>query len=113
VRAVLEQISADETRHAELAWRFVRWALEREPSLVGVVEREFEKQFATVSMWGEEPEGALDLERHGVLSSRTRRALRRAVLEGVVRPAAQALLGRSLRRGRVSAAKLPRVTEAY
>jgi hypothetical protein len=27
VRAVLERIASDETEHAELAWRFVRWAL--------------------------------------------------------------------------------------
>ena len=29
VSAVLELIAKDERRHAELAWRFVRWALER------------------------------------------------------------------------------------
>ena len=28
VRAVLQQIAADETRHAELAWRALRWALD-------------------------------------------------------------------------------------
>jgi len=27
VRAVLERIAEDESRHAELAWRFVRWAV--------------------------------------------------------------------------------------
>ena len=29
VRHALERIAADETRHAELAWKFVAWALER------------------------------------------------------------------------------------
>ena len=31
--AALESIAADELRHAVLAWRFVAWALERDPSL--------------------------------------------------------------------------------
>ncbi len=37
VRRTYEQIAADEQRHAELAFRFVRWALERDHS--GVAER--------------------------------------------------------------------------
>jgi hypothetical protein len=34
VRAAYTQIAADEQRHAELAFRFVRWALQRDPALV-------------------------------------------------------------------------------
>ncbi len=37
IRAVYEQIASDEQRHAELAFRFVRWALERDHD--GVAER--------------------------------------------------------------------------
>ncbi len=37
IRAAYSRIAADEQRHAELAFRFVQWALEREPE--GVLER--------------------------------------------------------------------------
>jgi hypothetical protein len=36
IAAAYAQIARDEQRHAELAFRFVRWALEREPGLVSV-----------------------------------------------------------------------------
>jgi hypothetical protein len=35
IRAAYAQIAADEQRHAELAFRFVRWALEQDAALVG------------------------------------------------------------------------------
>jgi hypothetical protein len=34
IRAAYERIAGDEQRHAELAFRFVRWALERDPHAV-------------------------------------------------------------------------------
>jgi len=40
VRRVLETIQRDETRHAELAFRFVRWALTQDASLRAVVLEE-------------------------------------------------------------------------
>jgi hypothetical protein len=93
VRDVLARISEDETRHAELAWRFVKWAIEREPSLRLVAAREFERQLSPAPSvsFDSEPE----LGAHGILPRRTRAALRRAVLEHVVRPSAIALLQQS------------------
>lgn len=38
IRAVLETIAADETRHAALAWRFLRWALSTSPELRGPLQ---------------------------------------------------------------------------
>jgi hypothetical protein len=100
VREVLALISEDETRHAELAWRFVAWALEREPSLRAVVEREFERHLSAPRAVAEG--GGLDLTRHGILSERARSELRSAVLDGVIRDAARALSvpnsGRNLER---------------
>jgi hypothetical protein len=43
VRQVLETIQRDETRHAELAFRFVRWALTQDASLRAVVLEELEQ----------------------------------------------------------------------
>jgi hypothetical protein len=40
VRAVLARIADDERRHAELAWRFVAWAIVQSPSLGEVVGAE-------------------------------------------------------------------------
>jgi hypothetical protein len=37
VADIMERIARDERRHAELAWQFVRWAVERAPSLRGEV----------------------------------------------------------------------------
>ena len=39
VRRALEQIADDETRHAALAWRFIRWALARDPGLRPQLQR--------------------------------------------------------------------------
>jgi hypothetical protein len=90
VRSVLSRISEDETRHAELAWRFVAWALEQQPSLRVLAAREFERHLATPVSFSDDSE--LDLSRHGVLSERTRAGIRRRVLDEVVRDAANALV---------------------
>jgi hypothetical protein len=91
VREVLQGIAADEGRHAALAFQFVAWAVEREPALAELVERQLEEaqrsEAAFVASTGETaPEG--ELEAHGVLSPAIRRAARRAalfdVLPGVV-----------------------------
>ncbi len=90
VREVLAGISEDETRHAELAWRFVAWALARDPSLRSVVVREFTRHCSGPRLVTGEDE--LDLTRHGILSGRARSELRSAVLDGVIRDGASALL---------------------
>jgi hypothetical protein len=101
VWGVLSRISDDETRHAELAWRFVAWAIEQQPLLRAVVEREFERHLSTPVSFSDDSE--LDLRRHGVLSGRTRTELRSAVLDGVIRDAAHTLLERARGRARVIA----------
>jgi hypothetical protein len=112
VRAVLQQIAADETRHAELAWSFVAWAL----SKVSLDERDAmtRRMLATVHAMREAPvtpEPPLTLtERtlagHGVLPRSMERAVRRRVLEEVVLPCMEALA----RAARVSMPTGERVT---
>ena len=93
LRRVLSGIAADEARHAELAWRFVRWALERGGAELGELARaEFER--CLVSSSDPAPAAALDLERHGVLSASASSRLRQRALSEVVLPCARALLGR-------------------
>jgi hypothetical protein len=97
-RAVLERIASEETRHAELAWRFVAWALEStaEPQRTELRRRIraalAEELTAPVSA-GEI--GTLDRElaQHGLLRPALRQALRGRVLREVVAPCADALIG--------------------
>jgi len=97
VRSALTQIAKDEGRHAQLAWRFVQWALTRSPAVrVAVREAFAEALRAPISArpWpaDADPES---LRAHGRLSPDDQVALCRDALVGVVGPAADALLGRA------------------
>lgn len=89
LRAALEQIAIDEGRHAELAWRFVQWAVQRDGGLREAVEEAFA---AALGDAGAEAEGREDLLKFGVLGPRERRSLRRDALARVVGPCARTLL---------------------
>jgi hypothetical protein len=94
VRAVLERISVEESRHAELAWQFVAWALASGPAALRQRVREtFEAAFASADTAAVQPSSfEAQLLRHGQLSSELRRALRARVLRDVIAPCAEALL---------------------
>jgi hypothetical protein len=94
VRAVLERIARDETRHAELAWRFVAWALEVGPA--GLRERA-RAAFAaatehTAPALPAPAERDRELARHGLIGGTLRADLRSRVLHDVIAPCARALL---------------------
>lgn len=102
IRATLVQIQADELRHAELAWRFVQWALAqttRAPeraALEAVVRAEFA---AVLAELGEAAAPApfcapdeIVGERYGVLSAATRLRVRRLALREVIAPCVEPLL---------------------
>lgn len=93
-RAVLERIARDETEHAELAWRFVAWALEVGP--VGLRARA-RAAFAAATEHSApalSAPTALDheLARHGLIGGSLRADLRSRVLREVIAPCARALL---------------------
>jgi hypothetical protein len=94
--AVLQQIVAEETQHAELAWQFLVWALRAGPAelraqAAAVFRAELERPAAPVVP------GELDqrLLRHGLLSSALRQELRARVLRDVIAPSVDALFGPS------------------
>ncbi|MGC4094198.1 MAG: ferritin-like domain-containing protein [Polyangiaceae bacterium] len=91
-RAVLERIAADEARHAELAFRFVKWALSRcapelGAELLTLAHIELERATGTPGK-GESSE----LRAHGMLSDAERRALRRDALQHAVLPCLHVLV---------------------
>lgn len=92
VRSALLRIAADEKRHAELAFRFVRWVVTKEPGLLAHVKAAFAAYADRDSSSTEVTETTPRLLAHGLLSSAQKRAVRRAALEDVVVPCARALL---------------------
>jgi hypothetical protein len=97
-RPVLARIAAEEARHAQLAWRFVAWALQTQRSDASLELRQhvgaaFAAELSATD--GKSAIGSFDAElaRHGLLSTPVRRALRERALQEVVAPCAAALLG--------------------
>jgi hypothetical protein len=89
VRAALAEIAVDEGRHAELAWRFVQWAVQRDPGLRAAAVEAFATALDGVAAGGQ---GREDLLRFGVLGPAARGSLRRAALAQVIGPCARTLL---------------------
>lgn len=100
IKATLKQIQADELRHAELAWRFVQWALGQttdrveQAALEAVVRAEF-----AAALGGSGATPPMDAaarnesvaERFGVLSATTRQRVRRLALRDVIAPCVEPL----------------------
>jgi hypothetical protein len=97
VRRALETIAADEARHAELAWRFVKWAVERDPSLAAVAEGAFAAAVEASARRSVVADEGPDLSAHGLASAAARREVERCALAQVVSPCAAALLASSRR----------------
>jgi hypothetical protein len=97
VRRALERIAADETRHAELAWQFVAWALEQggddarhlaETEFARAAERGGEADFQPTRAERTLLEG-------GILPARLRRIVHAETVHHVILVCAEALLARS------------------
>ncbi len=97
VRRVLTRIADDEARHAELGFRFLRFALEsagesEKRSLLAELRQELAASFVRPA----NGEAAVsDLAAHGLLSESERAEARRAALSEVVVPCSRALFGAS------------------
>jgi hypothetical protein len=93
VRRALDRIAPDEESHAELAWKFIRWALRENPATTRAV---LGRELRRLANQRSEPtaRAATDpgVPEHGVLAERERSDIRRAALREVVLPCAEALL---------------------
>jgi hypothetical protein len=91
VRAIWRGIAEDETRHAELGWRFLRWALavatpgDRAAILADLVAA-IDENASSLPLTG-----SAAISAHGMLPDAERASARHAALEQVIRPAASAL----------------------
>ncbi len=95
VRSALATITEDEARHAELAWRFVAWALQTggEPVRRAVSEA-FEAALASPPPAATAPEAGADaLAAHGRPDGAALAASHRRAVAEVIAPAMAALLG--------------------
>jgi hypothetical protein len=97
VREALTLVTADETRHAELAWRFVRWALESGDEAFSRAVTSLLARTAMIEASFDEDAPATDepdekaLREHGMLTVRARHEIRRRVLREIVLPCARGL----------------------
>lgn len=92
VKHALERIAADESGHAALAWRVVKWILRERPELASVAQAEFARLTSSAPVAFSEPDRALLLA-HGLLDSGTLRRIQASAEREVIAPCAQALLG--------------------
>jgi hypothetical protein len=92
IRAALLRIAEDEARHAELAWRFVRWAVSRDASLRAEAARVFAEE-AAAARGASRPE-AEDLAwlACGRVTPAVHRRLHEQAMSRVVTSCARALL---------------------
>lgn len=90
LRPRLEQIAADETRHAALAWRTLRWFAGRvDPA---VIERAFEQALAQVEHVDEDASERAD-PIHGRLGSASKGRVHAIAIASVIEPLKESSLG--------------------
>ena len=96
VRSVLSVIAEDEAKHAELAWKTIAWAvLTGGTDVRAAVAAAFEEALAGGNTGFAFAAGNAVLEKHGrPAESDVREVMQRGLAE-VIRPAFEALMGRS------------------
>ena len=93
IRAVLARIADDESKHADLAWRFVNWTLQTFPELKPTAQECFTLALTKPLVTEKEDDWAL-LEAYGQLLPDTKRKARETTLQDIILPRVVALLGR-------------------
>jgi hypothetical protein len=98
LRALLTSIADDESRHAELAWRFVTWACAHIGGAVAAIREECARLEEALAVETEtetetvEQDADDGLREYGVIGASLRQHVHRAVLSEIVLPCATALL---------------------
>jgi hypothetical protein len=97
ITRVLLRIASDETRHAGLAWRFLRWALGRDPALAEPVRACFAAAQLAHPIPSRPPRRRAWQASRGRLTSAKRAAVAASTVRRVITPCAAALLDRAPR----------------
>lgn len=104
LRALLLVISEDESRHAELAFRFVQWALAQgDAALERAVRREFDSVCAVAPLHSEPDAQQSASLAHGIVPEALRRAIRARAIGDVILPCSRALYAPRVSRSAVGA----------
>ena len=109
VLRALETIVEDEQRHAELAWRFLRWAIDQDATLIPHLADAFARartEFATLVAETAKTDDVVLLHAHGQLTAAELTANARNTMERLIEPCAAALLAQTTQRA-VLAAPIP------
>ena len=93
LKTVLKQIAIDEQKHAELAWKFIAWALKRFGSSV---QKSIDEAFIATCVHDDTPyfttdEDAIYLA-HGIAPPKLKSELRTSAIDEVIRPLRHALI---------------------
>lgn len=88
VRSTLGTVAEDESRHAELGWRFLAWALRQSDDVAIAIAAEAEQLHGAAPALGDAP-----LAAHGQLDAATEAHITRLAIDEVVRPAVTSALG--------------------
>jgi len=99
VKSALSEIAADESEHAELAWRALAWAIEDDPALCDAVEAELVGARADVSSYHSPLQGDRSaLRAHGRLPEAELVAIAERAMAEVVLPCAALMIATARRR---------------
>jgi hypothetical protein len=90
VKRVLERIASDESTHADLAWRVVKWILGEHPELAPIAKAEFERASSAAPVASSVPDRALVA--HGFLDTGALGRVHISADREVIAPCASALL---------------------
>jgi hypothetical protein len=93
IRRTLEGIAEDESEHAALGWRTVRWLLDEHPELSGLAQETFAAAAASLPSEADLSGEDAWMMAHGCMPDASRVALSRDVWRQVIAPCAQALVG--------------------
>jgi hypothetical protein len=92
VTNVLQRIATDEMRHAGLAWRFVRWALQGHDELRAPVRDAFDEAIASVTAPSSGRSEPSWMARYGRVTPSERAKIAAECTHSVIAPCAEALL---------------------
>lgn len=92
VRQILEDIAKEEAKHAALAWRFVRWALDQNPDLAASLQQTMAVLREVYATPGPEDEEDLWMAAYGCMPSQEAHRCAQRTWTSVITPCSESVL---------------------